>query len=234
MQTARAPPSKHPFVNLNININSNFDTNHNATDESRSTQQGHYDTTITMAKKKATRPSLSKRLGIAYMSNRQTRLLSLPAELRISIWECVCAGTELNINVNPAKGTNSRKHKVGILGVCKQIREEIAPIYFGFAVFKLEKGPAVQSKRGWVAGLAYKHAWKLKRICVVPSIGKISEDAVERQLDVEFWEMTQSNVWICSMWDGLDLGKSDVELELRLPDGKTVRTNDPKTLLMEQ
>lgn len=234
MQTARAPPSKQPFVNLNFNFDFNCDTNHNTTDSPKSTHQGHSDKTITMAKKKATQPSLSKRLGIAYMSNRQSRLLSLPAELRISIWEYVCAGIEFDINVNARKCANSRKHKIGILGVCKQIRKEVTPICLGLTVFKWKEGLLVQRGEELLAGLALEHAGKIRRFCIVPRFGEISEDAGYRQTDVVDWEITQSSGCMRLGLEGLGIMKIDVELELRLPNGKLVQTNDPKSLLMEQ
>lgn len=85
-----------------------------------------------------------------------------------------------------------------------------------------------------MAGLAVKHAEKIRRFCIVPFYEEISEDARYRRIDVVDWEITQSSGWMCLGLGFLDIKKSDVELELRLPNGEWMRTNDPKSLLMEQ
>lgn len=187
-----------------------------------------------MATIQASQPSLSDPIAIAYSKNQQSRLLSLAAELRNIIWEYVCAGSEVEVNLKVPKSTQPPKHNIGILGACKQIRGEAIPIYFSLTVFRYRDNRQVQAVEAWLAGLALQHKDVIKRFCVVLQRGRVSEDAATRRLDALHLKLRQMSAWRNMVMEGFDAKQSDVELELRLPDGEMVRTSDPKALLMWQ
>lgn len=191
-------------------MNPNINTNH--------------DRTAAMALVRGSLPSLCDQQTIAYYKNHQTPLLSLPAELRIAIWEYVCAGNEVEINIRAAKTDYSPKRN-SLLAICKQIREEAAPIYFNFTTFKHSGILTVGNIRPWSSSLAPEHLEKIKRLRVKPnhSVGGMRSNNRELAL---FWRI-QAHAWRTFSARGFKIQRTDIELEL-IMFGYTVEvTNDP-------
>ena len=90
-------------------------------------------------------------------SQDQSRLLELPAEMRIKIFEeIIVSNSSILIN------RRSWPREPALFAVCRQTREEALPLFYRLNTFHLKSGPLVNGSLYLVATWWFRHIGKAK------------------------------------------------------------------------